>query len=683
MSTSADIHAHVKAPGADGPGAPAEDERRDGSRRWAVLAVVSAAQFVIILDLWVVNIALPVLQRDFAPATLSNVSWILDVYAIVLAALLLPGGRVADTIGRRRCFLAGLVVFGLASLGCAVAPSLPALIAGRALQAVGAAVLLPTSLGLALSAFPARQRATAVGIWAGVGAVAAGSGPVIGGLLVESSWRWIFLINVPIAVVTFAAAVAILPRGGSERRSQRSGWSIDPVGALLVLAAVGLACTALTEAPGWPLSRTVLLLAAGLALGAAFVVHIRRHRDPLISPRLFGVRAFSAGAAGHVTYYAGFAGMLLGTTMLLTVHWHFSVLHAAAAIAPGPITAGIVSPFTGRLSARFGARTTVTAGAVFFAAAAGWLLASAGGRADYAHVVLPAMLLWGVANGLIQPSLLATADTAPRSELASGSAVLATARQIGAALGVAIFVAALGAGPATGLAGLDRAWIVVLIAAALTAAAGLATGGGRTRVRSGAAASASKVVLRDRSAVLIRQVQSSDAPLLADGFDRLSPKSRQQRFLRTKKQLTEAELRYFTDVDHHDHEALGALDDADGRGVGIARYVRDADDPKAAEIAVTVVDDWQGKGLGTELLARLSDHARLAGIRRFTGIVSADNVAMETVLGKMRAKRVGYGPGTVQYEIALSPEESPEQPPEEGPAESDGTAPIAKAECRA
>ncbi len=147
------------------------------------------------------------------------------------------------------------------------------------------------------------------------------------------------------------------------------------------------------------------------------------------------------------------------------------------------------------------------------------------------------------------------------------------------------------------------------------------------------------------------------------------------RFLRTKNHLTEAELDYFTDVDHHDHEALGALDDADGRGVGVARYVRDADDPQAAEIAVTVVDDWQGKGLGTELLARLSDRARQEGIRRFTGTVSADNVAMASVLGKMRGKRVGYGPGTVQYEIALSP---PGEPPE-----SDGTGHIAKADCHA
>jgi MFS family permease len=189
--------------------------------------VVSTAQFLIILDLWVVNIALPALQRDFAPATLSDVSWILDVYAFVLAALLLPAGRAADSIGRRQCFLAGLVVFGAASLGCAVAPDLAALIAFRALQAAGAAVLLPTSLGLALEVFPAQQRGTAVGVWAAVGAVAAGSGPVLGGLLVESSWRWIFLINLPVILAALAAGVAILPRRSGVRDGQQPGWRID------------------------------------------------------------------------------------------------------------------------------------------------------------------------------------------------------------------------------------------------------------------------------------------------------------------------------------------------------------------------------------------------------------------------------------------------------------------------
>jgi EmrB/QacA subfamily drug resistance transporter len=425
----------------------------------------------------VVNIALPALQHDFASATLSDVSWILDVYAIVLAALLLPAGRAADGIGRRAFFLAGLVVFGIASLGCAVAPDLPALIACRALQAAGAAMLMPTSLGLALSVFPSHQRGTAVGVWAGVGAVAAGSGPVLGGLLVESSWRWIFLINLPVILATLVAGVAILPRRGNVRGGQRPpGWRIDGVGTVLVLGAVGLVCTALTEAPGWPPSRTWPVLAGGLLLAAAFVAHIRRHPDPLVAPRLFSIRPFSAGAAGLVAYYTGFAAMLLGTTLLLTVHWHFSVLLAAVSIAPGPITAGIVSPFSGRLSARFGMRSTVVAGAVLFAAAGAWPLASAGDGPAYAAVVLPSMVLWGVANALIQPSLFASADAAPRAELASGSAVLATARQLGSALGVAVFVAVLGAHPAKDLAGFDRAWIVVLIAAAMTAFAGLAIG---------------------------------------------------------------------------------------------------------------------------------------------------------------------------------------------------------------
>jgi RimJ/RimL family protein N-acetyltransferase len=514
---------------------------------------------------------------------------------------------------------------------------------------------------------------------------------------------------VPVILATVAAGVAILPRRGGERDSERGGrrpgGRIDGVGTVLVLGAVGLVCTALTEAPGWPASRTWPVMAAGLVLAAAFVVHIRRHPDPLVAPRLFSVRAFSAGAAGLVAYYVGFAAMLLGTTLLLTMRWHFSVLLAAVSIAPGPITAGIVSPFSGRLSARFGIRTMVVAGAVLFAAAGAWPLASAGDGPAYAAVVLPSMLLWGVANALIQPSLFASAAAAPRAELASGSAVLATARQLGSALGVAIFVAVLGAHPASSLAGFDRAWIVVLITAAMTASAGLAAGRRLIGVpavaakaqsagdawparshrqpaatsaarrsplhripawlrsdrlpghRPPPAASGKTVVLRDGSAVLIRPVHSTDAPLLADGFARLSDASRQMRFLTKKKELSPAELRYFTDVDHHDHEALGALDHAGGRGVGIARYVRDAHDPHAAEIAVTIIDDWQGRGLGTELLAQLSDRARQEGIRRFTALVAADNVAIAGLLQNMSAELVGREPGTLEYEITLAPEE--------------------------
>src|SRR5215831_13726296 len=182
-----------------------------GAMRWIILAVVSAAQFLGTFDLWVVTIALPALQREFAPASLADIAWILSVYTIVLATFLAPAGRIADSVGRKRAFVVGLTMFGLASLGCALSPSLPILIGWRAVQALSAAIVLPTSLGLALPAFPQHERGTAVGIWAAVAATAAGTGPVVGGLLVEFSWRWIFLINAPIVVATVLAGIAILP----------------------------------------------------------------------------------------------------------------------------------------------------------------------------------------------------------------------------------------------------------------------------------------------------------------------------------------------------------------------------------------------------------------------------------------------------------------------------------------
>jgi RimJ/RimL family protein N-acetyltransferase len=177
-------------------------------------------------------------------------------------------------------------------------------------------------------------------------------------------------------------------------------------------------------------------------------------------------------------------------------------------------------------------------------------------------------------------------------------------------------------------------------------------------IRGPRAAAGQRAVLRDGSAVLIRPVQPADAPLVADAFTRLSLKSRQQRFLTPKQELSAAELRYLTDIDHHDHEALAAVSRTDGRGVGIARYVRRAEDPQTGEIAVTVVDEWQGRGLGAELLARLSDRARQEGICRFTALVSAENAAVRGLLRSASADLVRRDSSDLEYEITLTPGEA-------------------------
>jgi RimJ/RimL family protein N-acetyltransferase len=178
-----------------------------------------------------------------------------------------------------------------------------------------------------------------------------------------------------------------------------------------------------------------------------------------------------------------------------------------------------------------------------------------------------------------------------------------------------------------------------------------------------------RAVLRDGSAVVIRQVHSSDAPLLADGFARLSAKSRRMRFLRPKDELSPAERRHFTTAGRHDHEALGALEDRTGRGVGVAWYVRHADDPQTAEIGVTVVDAWQGRGLGTELLTQLADRARAEGIQRFTALTAAGNVPVAALLRNAGARLVRRGRGTAEYQISLSP-----GPAEPGAGPADGAA---------
>src|SRR3954447_18862679 len=199
------------------------------------------------LDLFIVNIAFPTIAADFDNASISSLSWVLNAYAIVFAALLVPAGRIADRIGRKRVFIAGLGTFALASALCAAAPSVPVLVGARVLQAAGGAMMLPATLGLILPVFPAEQRALAVGIWSAVGGVAAALGPPIGGLLVGLSWRWIFVVNVPIAIVTILLARRVLDEVREPGQTERP----DVLGAVLLTGGIALLTGGIVQGPDW------------------------------------------------------------------------------------------------------------------------------------------------------------------------------------------------------------------------------------------------------------------------------------------------------------------------------------------------------------------------------------------------------------------------------------------------
>ncbi|MGE5407198.1 MAG: MFS transporter, partial [Syntrophothermus sp.] len=233
--------------------------------RWKILAVTSAGLFMASLDLFIVNIAFPELAAEFPGAGLSSLSWVLNAYAIVFAALLVPAGRIADRAGRKRVFISGLLVFAGASVLCAVSSSLGLLVAARVLQAAGGAMMVPSTLGLILPAFPVDQRPLAIGVWSAAGGVAAALGPPIGGFLVQVSWRWIFIVNLPIAVLTALLAARML----TEVREPGEGRP-DLLGALQLALGIGLLTMGIVRGPewGWADPRALAAFAAAAALVA-------------------------------------------------------------------------------------------------------------------------------------------------------------------------------------------------------------------------------------------------------------------------------------------------------------------------------------------------------------------------------------------------------------------------------
>jgi len=447
---------------------------RDASPQ-LVLVIVCAGVVLASLDLFIVNVALPQIAADFGVHDgLADLSWVLNAYAIVYASLLVLLGRLADRYPRERGFLLGVAVFVAASAACGAANSVGMLIAFRIVQAAGAALLTPTSLGLILATTTPERRHDAVRVWAAAGGIAAALGPVVGGVLVAASWRWVFLVNVPIGLVALVV--------GWRRLPAVSGLSVpapDALGALLITGGVAALTLGLVKGGdwGWGSTTTVAVLAAAVAALVLFTAHALHHRNPLIDRDLFRLRPFTGASIAVLLFSTAFGAMLLSVVLWEQEVWGWSALRTGLALAPGPLMVPIFSVVAGRVIPRVGPGPVVAAGATIFAAGAAWWAVAVELHPDYVGDMLGGMLLTGVGTGLALPTLVATgAATLPAQAFATGSAVVNMLRQIGLAIGVAVLIAVLGSPrtPADTLAAYQRGWIVLAAIALVSGVAAFA-----------------------------------------------------------------------------------------------------------------------------------------------------------------------------------------------------------------
>ncbi|HEV8063838.1 MAG TPA: DHA2 family efflux MFS transporter permease subunit [Acidimicrobiales bacterium] len=442
------------------------------SKPWAVFVVTALGAFMASLDLSIVNVAFPALERSFPHDSKAALAWVITAYSIMFGSLLVTAGRTADRVGRRRLFFTGLAVFTAGSALCGLAPSVGWLVGGRVVQGCGAAVLLPSSLGLLLGAFPSERRSQMVALWGGVGALAVATGPSLGALLISAGgWRWAFFVNVPVAVVALVSGRRVL----TESVPTRSSATPDYAGVGLVSLSLAALVLAISEGPtwGWTSTRILLGFAAFAVLGTGFVLRSLRHEEPVLNLQLFKARSFSVANAATALYAMGFFAMLLGNILFLTSVWHYSILRAGLAVTPGPLVVAAVSGPAGRIAGRLGHRFVLLLGFATFTAALVWYATQVGADPEYLTRWLPATLVAGLGIGLTFPVLSAAAvSSLPPERFAVGGAVNQTARQVGGAIGVALLVAILGA-PTSVASAVDHFHHLWIYAAVMTFTSGL------------------------------------------------------------------------------------------------------------------------------------------------------------------------------------------------------------------
>jgi EmrB/QacA subfamily drug resistance transporter len=429
---------HAVRSGRGPAAADAAPEHRDPS--WAVLIVVCLAQFMVILDGTVVNVALPSIGRALHFPS-GDLQWVVSGYVLFSGGLMLLGGRAADVAGRRRVFLAGLTVFTAASLASGLAPTSGALVAARAGQGLGAALLTPAALSIITTSYSGARRGAALSAWGAIAAGGAAAGVLAGGILTTRlGWRSVFLTNVPVGLTAGLLSLHLVPR---SRPTTGNGRELDLPGALLVTAGLVTGVYAISEAPvhGWGSARTLLLLAVSIGLLAAFAVAERSARRPLVPSRTWRPRSLVAGLAVML----GATGVLIGTFFLNSLFLQdvqgASALRAGLEFLPLVAVIGLGAHTTSKLLPRAGSRALSVAGLVLMGGGA-LLLSAASASSGYLTGVLPGLLLVGAGTGVVFPAASVTAlSDADDDRAGVASGLLTTAHDIGAALGVAVFSA--------------------------------------------------------------------------------------------------------------------------------------------------------------------------------------------------------------------------------------------------
>ena len=428
---------------------------------WLTLAVVSVAVFMVAMELTIISLALPKIRASLSGASPASLSWVVNAYSIMVAALLLVSGWLADRYGRRRIFCAGLALFALGSVGAGASNSMAMLITARAVQAVGGSMLYPAGLALLLGAFPRERHQTAIGIWGATGGLAAALGPTLGAFLIEAfSWRAVFYVNVPVALASLLLGTRVLTESTPERASGR----VDMIGVPLASLGVGSIILGIVqgEAWGWGSASTLAAFGAGGAMIAIFAARSLRHPAPLFDLALLRIRSFVLGNLGSLFFAMGFFALLVPLPSFIQEVWGWSVVDTGLAYAVGPVVSFLVSPQAGRLADRVGNAPLLIVGSACGVAGLVWLLLTIDTEPSLARLLVGTVLVGASAGtGFSQLVGAALRDISPE-RYAMAAAGRTTFFQLSVAFAIAVAFAMIGqsATPAAELTAYRTVWIV-------------------------------------------------------------------------------------------------------------------------------------------------------------------------------------------------------------------------------